>query len=90
MLPSWLAATKWSVSVWRARKIRLAPYVEIAIERVANRVIQGGHNVPEEIIRRRYTHGIINFERYKVLVDSWQLYDNSGIPAVLLEEGQYK
>lgn len=31
-------------------------------------------------------HGIENFERYKVLVDSWQLYDNSGVPTVLLDE----
>ena len=60
--------------------------VEIAIERVATRVIQGGHNVPEEVIRRRFAHGIANFERYKLLVDSWQLYDNSGAPPVLLDE----
>jgi predicted ABC-type ATPase len=43
-----------------------------------------------EVIRRRFAHGIKNFERYKLLVDSWQLYDNSGIPAVLIEEGQSK
>ena len=66
------------------------PDVEMAIERVAMRVKQGGHNVPEDVIRRRFTHGIANFERYKLLVDSWQLYDNSGIPAVLIEEGQNK
>jgi len=64
--------------------------VEIAIERVATRVIQGGHNVPEEVIRRRFAHGIANFERYKLLVGSWQLYDNSDTPAVLIEEGQNK
>lgn len=40
--------------------------------------------------RRRYAHGIENFERYKLLVDSWQLYDNSGAPTVLLDEGQNK
>jgi len=64
--------------------------VEIAIERVAIRVRQGGHNVPEEVIRRRFSHGIRNFERYKLLVDSWQLYDNSDIPTILIEEGQNK
>lgn len=64
------------------------PDVEMAIERVAIRVMQGGHNIPEEVIRRRYAHGIQNFERYKMLVDSWQLYDNSGAPTVLLDEGQ--
>ena len=66
------------------------PDVEMAIERVAVRVKQGGHNVPKDVIRRRFVHGIANFERYKRLVDSWQLYDNSGIPAVLIEEGQNK
>ena len=54
------------------------------------RVKQGGHNVPEDVIRRRYAHGIANFERYKLLVNSWQLYDNSSTPAVLIEEGQNK
>ena len=64
------------------------PDVEMAIERVAIRVKQGGHNVPEEVVRRRFAHGIKNFERYKLLVDSWQLYDNSDIPTILIAEGQ--
>lgn len=64
------------------------PDVEMAIERVAARVSQGGHNVPEDVIRRRFAHGLKNFNRYKLLVDNWQLYDNSAIPAVLIEEGQ--
>lgn len=62
------------------------PNVEMALERVATRVIQGGHNVPEEVIRRRFVHGIQNFERYKLLVDSRQLYDNSDAPPILLDE----
>jgi predicted ABC-type ATPase len=62
------------------------PNVEIALERVATRVMQGGHNVPADVIRRRFEHGIKNFDRYKALVDSWQLYDNSGAPPVLLDE----
>ena len=32
------------------------------------------------MIRRRFAHGIENFGRYKLLVDSWQLYDNSNVP----------
>jgi predicted ABC-type ATPase len=84
------------IPVWRSSgySVDLAflslPDVEMAIERVAMRVKQGGHNVPEKVIRRRFVHGIANFERYKRLVDSWQLYDNSGVPAVLIEEGQNK
>lgn len=65
------------------------PNVEFALERVATRVKQGGHNVPEEVICRRFAHGTKNFERYKLLVDSWQLYDNSDAPPVLLDERQY-
>ena len=77
----------WRSSGYAVKLIFLSlPDVGIAIERVATRVMQGGHNVPEEVIRRRFAHGIANFERYKLLVDSWQLYDNSGAPPVLLDE----
>lgn len=64
------------IPVWRSSgyKVELAflslPDVEMAIERVAIRVKQRGHNVPEEVIRRRFVHGLTNFERYKLLVDS--------------------
>ena len=85
MIPAWRA------SGYVVKLIFLSlPDVEMAIERVAIRVRQGGHNIPADVIRRRYAHGIVNFERYKLLVDSWQLYDNSDTPAVLIEEGQNK
>jgi predicted ABC-type ATPase len=61
---------------------------ELAVERVRVRVDQGGHNVPEHVIRRRYEQGWSNFvEVYRPLVDSWQLYDNSGELPQLLETG---
>ncbi len=61
---------------------------ELAVERVAARVSQGGHSVPEEVIRRRFKQGWRDFEKiYRGLVDSWQLYDNSGEQARLMEEG---
>lgn len=63
------------------------PDAEMALARVAARVAQGGHNVPEGVVRRRFTAGKNHFDRYKHLVNSWQLYDNSDIPPVLLEEG---
>ena len=54
------------------------PSVEMAIERVAARVAQGGHHVPEEIVRRRFSAGLHNFHHTnKQLVDIWILYDNS-------------
>ena len=51
---------------------------ELAIERVAERVRDGGHNIPESTIRRRYDRGLDNFFKlYKPIVDSWQVYDVS-------------
>jgi len=62
--------------------------VKIAIERVRVRVRQGGHDVPEDVIRRRYEAGWRNFQQiYKGLVDTWVLYDNSGEPPLLVDSG---
>jgi len=55
------------------------PNEDFAIARVAERVCMGGHNVPEETIRRRYHAGIRNFFKlYRPLADTWFFYDNSG------------
>ena len=52
--------------------------VELAITRVSLRVVSGGHNIPEDIIRRRYNRGRKNFlELYSKLANRWQVYDNS-------------
>jgi len=62
---------------------------EIAIARVRQRVESGGHFVPDEVVRRRFTAGLRNLERlYKPLLDEWVVYDNSGSFPVLLEEGR--
>ena len=51
---------------------------ELALYRVKERVQRGGHRVPEEIIRRRYSRGIENFfGLYLSLADSWAMFDNS-------------
>ncbi|MBL9001082.1 MAG: AAA family ATPase [Phycisphaerae bacterium] len=51
---------------------------ELALRRVRRRVREGGHDVPEGVIRRRYTRGARNFVRlYLPLADSWRVYDNS-------------
>lgn len=61
---------------------------EEAIARVAMRVRQGGHDVPPEIIRRRFAKGMRNFlELYRREVDYWQRFDNSGPVPQLLDEG---
>jgi predicted ABC-type ATPase len=52
--------------------------VELAIARVALRVASGGHNIPIEVIRRRYERGRKNFlELYSNLADYWIVYDNT-------------
>lgn len=53
------------------------PNDDVAVARVALRVAQGGHNIPEEVIRRRFKAGLNNFyKHYSVLVNSWAFYDN--------------
>ena len=55
------------------------PNPELAIKRVQDRVRQGGHDIPEADIRRRFTRGLQNlFHLYRSLTDSWTLLDNSG------------
>jgi predicted ABC-type ATPase len=52
--------------------------VELAIERVKERVRIRGHNIPEETIRRRYHRGLNNlFELYLPVVDEWSVRDTS-------------
>jgi len=54
------------------------PAPELAVARVAERVRSGGHDVPEDTIRRRYTRGLHNFYRlYRPLADRWWFFDNS-------------
>jgi len=61
------------------------PTADLAVARVANRVRQGGHGVPEETIRRRFDAGLRNlFQCYFVLMDAWWLYDGSRYPPALI------
>jgi predicted ABC-type ATPase len=54
------------------------PSADMAVARVAERVRRGGHDVPEETIRRRYERGLQNFVKlYQSLADEWQVLDNS-------------
>lgn len=53
------------------------PSVELAKERVAKRVSQGGHNIPSDVIERRYLAGIKNlFKMFMQEVDIWSIYDS--------------
>lgn len=61
------------------------PTANMAVSRVANRVRQGGHNVPEIDIRRRHAAGQRNlFQLYRPLVNAWWLYDASNLPPSLI------
>ena len=61
---------------------------ELALQRVAERVSKGGHNVAEHIVRRRYYEGIRNFFNiYAPIVDYWTLIDNSEVPRVIVAKG---
>lgn len=59
------------------------PTPEYAVERVEQRVREGGHNIPNDVIVRRYFAGIKNlFDIYMPIVDSWMIIDNSVNPRV--------
>lgn len=88
-----LSGRMWSRKIpdWRAEGYLVdlvflsLPNAETAIMRVAMRVRQGGHNVPEATIRRRFASGLRNFyEIYRPLVDAWAIYDNSESPPRLI------
>ena len=62
------------------------PMEDVAVSRVARRVQQGGHNIPEDVIRRRFRAGLENFyERYSKVVNSWAFYDSSGMHIRLID-----
>lgn len=83
------------IAGWRAQGYRVSlfflslPNAETAVARVAARVRQGGHDIPEPVICRRFDAGWRNFHRrYKQAVDDWALYDNAGAEPVMLEWGE--
>lgn len=83
------------IAHWRALDYRVSlfflslPNAETGIARVAERVRQGGHDIPEAVIRRRFAAGLKNFhDHYRAAVDDWALYDNSGSTPMMLEWGE--
>ena len=82
------------IDAWRADgyEVRLVfvslPNVDLALARVAARVAAGGHDVPEETVRRRFTAGLrYFFTLYRLRVDEWALYDNEDGGPVLIASG---
>ena len=79
---------------WRSQGYRIAlfflslPDAQTAIQRVALRVAQGGHNIPDVVVRRRLAKGLKYFrDHYQNAVDDRALYDNSGSSAMLIDWG---
>lgn len=61
---------------------------QLALKRIADRVSQGGHNVPAADVARCFHRGWANFQNtYRALADSWAVYDNSGEKLIQVEIG---
>jgi predicted ABC-type ATPase len=59
---------------------------DLAVERVKCRVLEGGHNIPEADVRRRFTRSWQNFTMlYRKLADEWIVFENSGDEPTILE-----
>src|SRR5680860_621776 len=60
---------------------------DLAVKRVEIRVEEGGHNIPEKVIRRRYENGLKNFFNiFKSIVNEWMFIENSGEPYQLIAQ----
>jgi predicted ABC-type ATPase len=61
------------------------PKPELALRRIQERVLQGGHDVAPEDVRRRFVRGLRNFfGPYAALLDEWMLFDNAGSKPALV------
>ncbi len=71
---------QWQATGYRVELIFLQlNHADEAVARVQQRVRQGGHHIPEAVIRRRFHAGLDNFhQHYAPLVDAWALYNNAG------------
>ena len=79
----------WKAAGYRIEIIYLALQTpQIALQRIAARVLEGGHGVPRADVIRRFHRSWENLKReYQPLADVWMIYDNSGRIPLLIEEG---
>lgn len=80
---------EWQASRYQVEIVFLRlPSADLAVRRVQQRVAQGGHDIAEVYVRRRFQRGLNNFQSlYRPIVDTWQVFDASQWPPVLLDEG---
>ena len=84
----WFADLKSNYSIHIVFLWLLGP--DLAVQRVKDRVVLGGHSIPEDVIRRRYKRGIANFfSLYRPVCSSWRVSDNSGDydPVLIARQG---
>ena len=83
LIPEWRAAGYYVKLIY----LNL-PTPDLAVARVNARIAQGGHSVPESVIRRRFDASLLNFTHlYCQLADRWEWYDNSGVTPRLISMG---
>lgn len=74
---------------WRIHLLYFAVRdVEISLARIARRVSEGGHDVPEADARRRFERSIANFPAYAAKADLWRVFDNNANQPVVVAEGR--
>jgi len=84
----WGAAQPW---VSGTPRILALADPDAAVVRVADRVRRGGHDIPPEVVRRRYAAGLRDFhDLYRPLASSWQLFDNGREDGPLLIAQQFQ
>ena len=81
---------QWRRSGWKVVLFYLyIPSAGFSLERVRQRVLQGGHNIPPEDISRRYPRSIRNLFDYAEICDQTFCFDNSGSQAVPIFEKRF-
>lgn len=85
MIETTLASANWArhFPVWHGNGYTIIlyylrlPNADAAIGRVRRRVATGGHDIPEPVIRRRFSRSLVNLEKiYKSIVDEWYVFDS--------------
>jgi predicted ABC-type ATPase len=78
---------RWKAAGYRIEIVYLRlPSPRLALRRIAARVKQGGHNVPRADVLRRFDRSWTNFQKsYRLLANTWSVYDNSGRNPRLVE-----
>lgn len=81
---------KWRKQGYRIGLIYLRlPSAQHVVRRVAQRVSEGGHDIPEPVARRRFERSWRHFvDLYRPVADEWQVYDTSGRPPILIDQSE--